>query len=127
MNEQPPTLNMPAVRISVPCATTDDVERLLPLFDAYRRFYRQAHGIALARGSLAERLARSGFHVLLAADEAGRALGFVQLYPMFSSISCRRTLALNDLCVMSGSRGLGIGRALLQQARHLATHSGQAT
>src|SRR5207302_1364805 len=44
-------------------------------------------------------------------------LGFVQLYPSFSSAAARRIWILNDLFVAPAARRRGIGRALLQAAR----------
>ena len=44
------------------------------------------------------------------------ALGFVQLYPSFSSVAARRIWILNDLYVVPGARKQGIGRALLDAA-----------
>lgn len=123
-------MTTPATRWSIRCATSEDIECLVPLFDAYRRFYGQVADPDLARGFLAERLARAESHTLLATGQAGRValpLGFAQLYPMFSSIRCQRTLVLNDLYVAAASRGLGVGAALLGHARHLAVQLGAAS
>lgn len=120
----------PAAGVSVRCATPDDIERLVPLFAAYRRFYGQAADMALAREFLSERLNRSESQILMAGyrhEPFGLALGFAQLYPTFSSIRCRRALVLNDLYVTAGHRGAGIGLALLQHARELAAGLGAAT
>lgn len=115
------------MQFSIRRATTDDIGHLAPLFDAYRQFYGQPGDVELARGFLAERIARCESHILLAADEAGQPLGFAQLYPVFSSIQCRRALVLNDLYVIACGRGLGIGTALLEHARRLASLLGAAS
>lgn len=105
-------------------ASPDDIDDLVPLFDAYRVFYRQPSDRVLARRFLAQRMHFGESVVLLARDAGnGDALGFVQLYPGFSSVSAGRVWILNDLFVAPAARGRGVGRALMQRAR---VH-GQAT
>ena len=102
-----------------------DVDLVAPLFDAYRQFYQQPPDLALARAFLAERLARAESVVFLA-ERDGRPVGFVQLYPLFSSTTARprRLWLLNDLFVAPAVRGGGVGRALLARARQLAEETG---
>ena len=112
--------------ISVREATPHDVERLAPLFDAYRQFYERPSDLELCRSFLASRLDRRESVVFLA-EEDGATLGFVQLYPLFSSTSARpgRLWLLNDLFVVPSARGRGVGRDLMNRARRLAqeTHA----
>lgn len=99
-------------------ASLDDIDDLAPLFDAYRVFYRQTSDMELARRFLLQRMKLRESVVFLARDADTRAaLGFVQLYPGFSSVSAGRVWVLNDLFVMPDARGRGIGRALMQRAR----------
>ncbi len=99
-------------------ATPDDIDDLAPLFDAYRVFYRQPSDAALARRFLAQRMHLGESAILLAREaDAGDALGFVQLYPGFSSVSAQRVWILNDLFVAPAARGRGVGRALMRRAR----------
>ena len=79
-------------------ATDADIARVAPLFDAYRSFYGQPPDIARADAFLRERLAR-GESALLLAERDGEALGFTQLYPLFSSVRTARLWLLNDLFV----------------------------
>ena len=53
-------------------------------------------------------------------DGTTAAVGFAQLYPMFSSVRCRRTLVLNDLYVAPDHRQQGVAWALLDRARRVA-------
>ena len=46
----------------------------------------------------------------------GTAVGFTQLYPMFSSVSAARTFILNDLFVVQEARRKGVGIELLKAA-----------
>ena len=60
-----------------------DLDALALLFDGYRQFYGQPTDLPRARQWLRERL-RFGESVVLVARRGGGAVGFVQLYPMFS-------------------------------------------
>ena len=50
----------------------------------------------------------------------GEAVGFVQLYPVFSSVSLQPAWLLNDLYVAEHARRQGVAEALLQQAKQFA-------
>jgi len=106
-------------------ATLADVSLLAPLFDAYRQFYERPANLELSRAFLADRLER-GESVVFLAEEDGMGLGFVQLYPLFSSTAPhpRRLWLLNDLFVAPDARGRGIGRELMNRARQLAEDTG---
>ena len=56
----------------------------------------------------------------MAADEQGKGLGFVQLYPSFSSVRMRKVWILNDLFVHPDARQRGVGRQLMNRAKQLA-------
>jgi ribosomal protein S18 acetylase RimI-like enzyme len=100
-----------------------DLDQVAPLFDAYRQFYGQAADLPRARGFLRERLERGDSVILLALD-ADRGLGFTQLYPLFSSISCRPLWLLNDLYVVPEGRRRGVARMLMDHARDHAVETG---
>jgi ribosomal protein S18 acetylase RimI-like enzyme len=100
-----------------------DLEMVVPLFDAYRRFYGQVSDLPRARAFLAERLERGDSVIFLALEHAA-AVGFTQLYPLFSSLSCRPLWLLNDLFVVPEARRLGVARALADAARDHAVESG---
>lgn len=107
-------------------AAVHDLDALVPLFDAYRRFYGQPSDVAAARAFLAARFAHHE-SVLLMALRRGEPVGFVQLYPQFSSLRMARTYLLNDLFVVSGARRAGVGRALLEAAAAHARALGAAS
>lgn len=102
-----------------------DVDAVAPLFDAYRQFYERPSDPPLARAFIADRLER-GESVIFLAERNGRAVGFVQLYPLFSSTARRprRLWLLNDLYVAPDARQGGVGRALMRRARQLAEETG---
>ena len=104
-------------------ATLDDLEKLAPLFEGYRRFYQQPEDPARSREFLRERLT-AGDSVVFLAEENGAVTGFTQLYPLFSSTACRRLWLLNDLFTTEAARGRGVGRALMAAAREHAVRTG---
>ena len=100
-------------------ATPADVGEVAPLFDAYRQFYQRPPDLEAARRFLFARLSK-GESVLFLARQDGRLVGFVQLYPVFSSVALARQWILNDLYVLPDARKLGVGRALVERSRELA-------
>jgi GNAT superfamily N-acetyltransferase len=101
--------------IEVRQAAVADLDLLVPLFDAYRQFYRQPRESERARRFLLERIENSQ-SVILLAFEGPSAVGFTQLYPSFSSGAMARIFILNDLFVAPEARRQGVGSALLQAA-----------
>lgn len=110
--------------VEVVQATIDDLDRVVPLFDAYRQFYKRTSDLEGARRFLLARFEERSSVLFLAflTDEAGtrHACGFTQLYPSFSSTTMKRLWILNDLFVAPEARHSGAGRALLERARALA-------
>ena len=104
-------------------AGLEDLALLVPLYDGYRQFYQQASDPELAERFLQERLTRGDSVIFLAEDESG-AVGFTQLYPIFSSISAAPAWVLNDLFVSPAARRSGAGRALLERARQHGLETG---
>jgi GNAT superfamily N-acetyltransferase len=106
-------------------AGLEDMDAAAPLFDAYRQFYAQRSDVAEARAFLDERLRRGESVVFLAVADGseGRAVGFMQLYPSFTSVSLGRLWILNDLFVDPGVRRGGVGRRLLERARDWAVET----
>jgi len=105
--------------IEIVAATPADVGEAAPLFDAYRQFYGKPADVEAARRFLFARLSK-GESVLFLARHEDRAVGFVHLYPAFSSVQLQRVWILNDLFVAAEARKLGVGRALMECARELA-------
>jgi ribosomal protein S18 acetylase RimI-like enzyme len=110
--------------IDVRRAGPGDSALLAPLFDAYRQFYGLACDPSLSHRYLTERLERGESIVLIAATTDGRAVGFVQLYPTFSSLRAARVFVLYDLFVTPEARRHGVARALMQAAAAEARAAG---
>ncbi|WP_207863922.1 GNAT family N-acetyltransferase [Pseudomonas sp. 58(2021)] len=105
-------------------ATTIHLDALAKLFDAYRGFYGQPSNLEQSRAFIAERMAGNESAIFLVEDESGEVLGFVQLYPTFSSIDAHRTWLLSDLFTTPAARGRGVGRLLMNTARDFAVETG---
>ncbi|QGG55513.1 GNAT family N-acetyltransferase [Paenibacillus sp. B01] len=114
--------------IEITRAGAGQAKELAPLFHRYRVFYGhpdQETELALAEAFLDDRL-RRGESAVFAALADGAAVGFMQLYPVFSSISLKRAWILNDLFVDPAWRGRGVARRLLREAERLGMETGAA-
>jgi GNAT superfamily N-acetyltransferase len=109
--------------VNIRRANVGDLDRIAPLFDEYRRFYRMATDVEGAQRFLRERLERNE-SVIFAAFVDGNALGFTQLYPSFSSGAMARIFILNDLFVAPEARRSGVGSALLRTAADFGRKEG---
>lgn len=107
-------------------AELSDLEILAPLFDAYRVFYQQPSDLGRAQAFLKERLINQDSIIFLALDEAGKGMGFTQIYPSFGSIGTCRIYILNDLYVAPEYRKQSVGRALMNTAKEHALQNGIA-
>jgi ribosomal protein S18 acetylase RimI-like enzyme len=105
-------------------ATIFDLELLVPLFDAYRVFYRKPSDLGLARDFLRARFQHSESVIFVALRPDGSAAGFTQLYPSFSSVSMARIFILNDLYVSAEARRMGVGAMLLEAAARYGREAG---
>jgi GNAT superfamily N-acetyltransferase len=109
--------------LSVRQATIADLDVLVPLFDAYRQFYRAPGDLEAARRFLLDRFSHSQ-SVIFVAFDGEAAVGFTQLYPSFSSVSMARIFILNDLFVSPEARTRGAGAALLRAAAEYGRRAG---
>ena len=97
-------------------AGLEDIKLVAPLFNAYRIFYKQPSDEEAAADFLWQRLLNKESVIFIAFAEHA-AVGFCQLFPIFSSVGLKRTWLLNDLYVNETARGKGVAAALLQQAK----------
>ncbi|HEV2199254.1 MAG TPA: GNAT family N-acetyltransferase [Bryobacteraceae bacterium] len=111
------------MKVEIRQATVGDVDLLVPLFDAYRQFYRQPSEPERARRFLLDRF---DYHqsIVFLAFAGATPIGFTQLYPSFSSGAMARILILNDLFVTPQARRRGTGLALLQAAAEYGRRAG---
>jgi len=104
-------------------ATIRDVDPLAVMFDHYRQFYRQPSDIAGAEKFISERLKLKDSVIYVAKNKNDYA-GFVQCYPLFSSVGMKKLWLLNDLFVKSEFRNKGISKQLISRCKQLAKDTG---
>lgn len=100
-------------------ADIQDLAQLAELFDQYRIFYHKDSDIPAAEKFLNERIENNDSEIFVAEKE-GVLVGFVQLYPLFSSTRMKRYWLLNDLYVNENHRGNGYSKKLIEKAKELA-------
>jgi ribosomal protein S18 acetylase RimI-like enzyme len=110
--------------MQIQAAAVTDLDELSELFGAYLEFYQVLKPRTQVRDFLAARLGNGDSTILLARDERGTALGFVQLYPFFASLALQPAWLLSDLYVSASVRRQGVGEALMNAARRHAEASG---
>lgn len=102
-------------------ANTSDVEKILPLFNEYRSFYRQPVSDK-SINFLYERIQKNQ-SVIFYYEESNKIMGFVQLYPSFSSIGLGSTWILNDLYISPEHRRKKIATKLIEKTLSFAKDS----
>lgn len=98
-------------------ATITDLDDVSELFNKYRIFYGQPSDLEGAKTFIKERIELNESTIFLAKSKDGLPAGFVQLYPIFTSVGMKRKLLLNDLFVAEEFRRHGVGKALMDQAK----------
>lgn len=96
---------------------------LVRLFDEYRQFYQQTSDPRNAQRFLEMRL-KNKESVIFMALRSGKSVGFVQLYPTFTSIGMARVWVLNDLYVDETNRRSGVARELTEYVINFAKETG---
>lgn len=105
----------PTVRVRR--ATVHDLDELTRLFEGYRAFYRCQPAPGRARRFLERRLSAADSRIWVARLGSGRVtrcVGFVQVYPVPSSLRMGPAWILNDLFVDPEARRHGVARALMR-------------
>jgi len=97
-------------------AKKKDIDKVSVLFDKYRIFYKQQSDIENAKSFLKKRMKRKE-SVIFVAEERKELIGFTQLFPIFSSVSMKRTWLLNDLYVNEKARSMGAATKMLEAAK----------
>lgn len=111
--------------VTIVPVTSDNLEQVLPLIAAYQRFYKVEPNDMRNRihfGRLATAPSQGAQWVAL--DDDGVAVGFVTAYRVLSSTLAVERCLLNDLYVMPGVRGRGIGRQLIVHCAEWAVAQG---
>ncbi len=94
------------------------IDQMSELFNQYRIFYGQKNELEKAKDFLLKRLKFQDSLIYLAFRE-DKAVGFMQLYPCFSSVRLQPIYILNDLFVHQNYRNNGVGSALINEAKSI--------
>lgn len=105
-------------------ATTKELEQTAKLFNDYRVFYDQEPDIEGALKFINERMKNNESVIYIALDENSEGLGFVQLYPLFTSVGMKRMWVLNDLYVDIMARKKGVAEKLIEKSKELVRETG---
>lgn len=97
----------------------NDIEKLSKLFDNYRIFYEKEPDLKGSENFLLERIQNNESKIFVVENDKSEFIGFVQLYPAFSSIRMKRLWLLNDLFVVENYRGQGVSVLLINEAKKL--------
>lgn len=100
-------------------AKKTDLDQLSQLFDQYRMFYRLESDVTSAKIFLSERLENKDSEIFVCESDDNELIGFVQLYPLFSSTRMKKLWLLNDLFVKSNHRGKGVSIKLIEKAKKI--------
>ena len=99
-------------------AKISDIDNLSSLFNSYRMFYGKDSNLGVAKKFLESRIKLCDSKIYV--SEVDLCLtGFVQLYPIFSSIRVSKYWLLNDLFVDANERGRGYSKHLINKAKDL--------
>ncbi|WP_299797157.1 GNAT family N-acetyltransferase [uncultured Shewanella sp.] len=100
-------------------AIEDDLEPLALMFNEYRKSLGRESDQQGANEFIESRL-RENDSVIFIAILAGESVGFIQLYPSFSSSLLKPLWYFDDLFVVEPFREQGIARELVNKAKELA-------
>jgi len=101
---------------------TSHLKELAIIFNEYRIFYTMESDVQSTFNFLESRLLNEESQIFIAKiDEC--IVGFVQLYPIFSSTKLKRKWLLNDLFVLHKYRRCGIASLLLLKAKEFANET----
>jgi GNAT superfamily N-acetyltransferase len=107
-------------------ARLNDLDLIAELFNDYRIFYEQTSDLKESKLFLKERLLNSDSEIFVCQNTDEELLGFVQLYPIFSSTRMKKLWLLNDLFVNPNYRGKGISIQLIECAKDLSRKTNSA-
>lgn len=105
---------------------SSDLDLIAELFNDYRIFYNQESNLDGSKSFLKERISTTDSEIFVCQDIDKKLLGFVQLYPIFSSTRMKKLWLLNDLFVNPNYRGKGISIQLINCAKSLARNTNSA-
>tara|TARA_B100000575_G_scaffold57829_1_gene43650 strand:+ start:6818 stop:7261 length:444 start_codon:yes stop_codon:yes gene_type:complete len=103
-------------------AKKKDIDNLSILFNSYREFYGKESDMIIAKKFIESRINLKDSRIFVC-ELKDDLVGFVQLYPIFSSTRVSKYWILNDLFVNKENRGRGFSKFLIKRAQKLVVMS----
>ncbi|NQZ33301.1 MAG: GNAT family N-acetyltransferase [Oceanospirillaceae bacterium] len=101
------------------------LDLLVELVEDYRVFCGFARSLEASKAFLQKLISSQESVIFIAIDtETDKLMGFVNLYPSYSTLALQRIWILNDLGVSSVFRGKGVAKALIEKVQAFAKESG---
>ena len=101
--------------------TEAHLEQLVDVFEEYREFCGFDISKNEAKAFLKKLIRNEESVIFIAVDsETDNVMGFVNLFPSYSSLALQRLWILNDLGVSSNFRGRGVSKALIHKVQEFA-------
>ena len=115
--------------LTIAPARLEDMATVARLFVEFERYLNTIDGGDRRPTGVANKLARYGFGeqavcTILLARRDGAAVGYLTYSMALWGEDLRPFLYVADLFVSAPARGTGVGMALMQRARHIATDAG---
>ena len=110
-------------QLTIKPVTANELDKLADMFNEYRQFYKQPSDVSAGREFLKQRLEQNQSKAFIA-ELGDQPVGFIHLYPGFSSVHLKPIWTMNDLYVRSIARRKGVGFALLDAAKQMALDTG---
>ncbi|WP_394133166.1 GNAT family N-acetyltransferase [Shewanella maritima] len=100
-------------------AASTDIEPLSHLLNQFRHQLGQEKDFQACRMFLINRIAENDTIIFVACQDSN-IIGFIQLYPSFSSVYLKPVWYLEDTFVVEEYRGRGVARSMMDKAKQLA-------
>ena len=102
-------------------STEAHLNQLIDVFEEYREFCGFERNQNKTKAFLEKIICNKEAVIFIAVDsETDSIMGFVNLFPSYSSLSLQRLWILNDLGVSSNFRGKGVSKALIYKVQEFA-------
>lgn len=99
-------------------ASQADLDSVVSIVMDYRKFYGvESQNESEVRAFIKARMENNQSKIFIAQDENKKTVGFIQLYPSYSTVSLRPQWILNDFFVALDHRKKGYGQALMQSVK----------
>lgn len=100
------------------------IDQFVVVLDEYREFCGFAASPRETKEFFKNILVKNEATIFIAMSEKDEVMGFINLYPSYSTLSLKRLWILNDLGVSHKFRRLGVAQALIQKSIEFAGQSG---